>query len=162
MERSTANDDCFYKKAPGNQSFRVLFLLAGAGFEPRPVAVPEKIFGLSLSSIFSTAATRSAPFIRHRRRSHRSPPGPEVAQFRLCRNKKIKSPTAWWTILFLVAGAGFEPTVRVGTKALPCTLFVQSQVPAQLLRSLLLPQAALPRSPPVMIPPRPLVGPITR
>ena len=43
----------------------------------RPVAVPEKIFGLSLSSIFSTAATRSAPFIRHRRRSHRSPPGYE-------------------------------------------------------------------------------------
>ena len=41
-----------------------------------------------------------------------------------------------------------EPTVRVGTKALLCTLFVQNQVPAQLLRSLLLPQAALPRSPP--------------
>ena len=36
---------------------------------------------------------------------------------------------------------------RVGTKALPSTLFVQSQVPAQLLRSFLPPLAALPRSP---------------
>lgn len=36
---------------------------------------------------------------------------------------------------------------RVGTKALPCTLFEQSQVPAQLLRSFLPPPAALPRSP---------------
>ena len=38
-----------------------------------PVAVPEKIIGLALTSIFSTAATRSAPFIRHWRRSPRSP-----------------------------------------------------------------------------------------
>jgi len=36
----------------------------------------------------------------------------------------------------MVAGAGFEPTVRVGTKHLRRTLFAQSQVPAQLLRSL--------------------------
>ena len=36
----------------------------------------------------------------------------------------------------MVAGAGFEPTVRVGTKHLRCTLFAQTQVPAQFLRSL--------------------------
>jgi len=36
------------------------------------VAVPDKIFGLTLSSILSTAATRSGRFSRHRRRSHRS------------------------------------------------------------------------------------------
>ena len=36
----------------------------------------------------------------------------------------------------MVAGAGFEPTVRVGTKHLRCTLFEQTQVPAQPLRSL--------------------------
>ena len=34
---------------------------------------PIKSSGLRWSSILSTAATRSAPFIRHRRRSHRSP-----------------------------------------------------------------------------------------
>ncbi len=38
--------------------------------------------------------------------------------------------------------------VRVGTKALPCTLFVQSQVPAQPRRSLYPPSAALPCGPP--------------
>jgi len=54
----------------------------------------------------------------------------------------------------MVAGAGFEPTVRVGTKALPGILFVQSQVPAQPLRSLYPPPAALPCGPPFMIPPR--------
>ena len=45
-----------------------------------------------------------------------------------------------------------EPTVRVGTKASRCSLLAISQVPAQLLRSLLLSQAALPRSPPVIRP----------
>jgi len=62
----------------------------------------------------------------------------------------------------MVAGAGFEPMVRVGTKASCCALLATSQVPAQLLRSLHPPQAALPRSPPVMTPPRTLAGLITR
>ena len=35
---------------------------------------PKKSSGLRFSSIFSTAATRSARFICHRQRSHRSPP----------------------------------------------------------------------------------------
>ena len=51
-----------------------LFLLGKRSFRSSPVAVPEKMFRLTLSSIFSTAATRSAPLIRRRRRSHRSPP----------------------------------------------------------------------------------------
>ena len=44
---------------------------------PRPpvflLRCPIKSSGLRFSSILSTAATRSAPLLRHRRRSHRSP-----------------------------------------------------------------------------------------
>ena len=38
-----------------------------------PVAVPDKIIGLTLSSILSTAATRSVRFLCHRQHSLRSP-----------------------------------------------------------------------------------------
>ena len=46
---------------------------AGSALYRCPVAVPEKMFGLSLSSIFLTAATRSPPSPCHRQRSARSP-----------------------------------------------------------------------------------------
>ena len=43
---------------------------------------PKKSSGLRFPSIFSTAATRSARFICHRQRSHRSPPAGVCLQLR--------------------------------------------------------------------------------
>ena len=50
-----------------------LFILLLIGISALPVAVPGSFLGVKHLRHLPTAATRSAPFSRHRRRSHRSP-----------------------------------------------------------------------------------------
>ena len=102
----------FFDRCANTRSFHRCSL-AGGG---HPLAVPEKIIGLALSSIFSTAAPTRAPFICRRQRSRVLPALFESLpmMIRKTQNSKKLLRCFWY------AGRDFPPLPRLSPRCARC------------------------------------------